>query len=989
MIEHYSNTKANVVKKNIQSWLNDKAVFPRENSDEEYSFFAEKALPIEEDRKKYFQKLASTAIPSLGYHLVSYMSELGIFKTVWTTNFDGLVEKCAHQYKLAPISITGETSERFYRGDVDGELLVIALHGDYKYGKLKNTVNEIDAQSENLINALKFDITNKDLIVIGYSGRDTCLMNALKQAYSVPGSGKLFWCGYGEVTNEAVSELIEYVNSNNRTAYYIATNGFDETIYCLARHSLSDDKVHLQNIEKIKGKLVKLAPKLESSFSSYSVTTPKKIVDTNLYPVVIPKSCYQFELNYDKEEKPWDYCKKLYTEGIMAVPYKQVIYAFGEKNKIVKICGKKIKSEILYSPLSKETIKANGNLKELILKTIVAVLAQNKGLSFSKDKIWDINLPTKYLINGKLILAYQGISISLILDDKYIYISCSPTYAYDSSIILSKEEKKQFSDLFNNSINGKSPNENIQNYISSWINRLTDKTVLKLPFPVDSIDNVFVFKIGSNSANLKVNNNSHYKVNLPDSIPEKRLVFNAVECIDPELVFFNQQRGKLATYFHPMRGLINNAPVDIPLNVAKIKTSIALGVVCPQLHNLQFVKFLEKLNNKCDVKYNTEYVIPFPSFYEAFKTNINIPSETDEKWQDLSVDKTTTIKQFCEMLARKIDKLSAMSVDVVVIYIPKEYECFTSYSDDNEVFDLHDYIKAYAAQKQISTQFVREKTIVSDMLCQILWALSLAIYVKSNRIPWIVSETYNDTAVAGIGYSVQHSSNGTNIVIGCSHVYSADGQGLKYKLSRLHDFTLDKKKNPYLSENEAYKLGLNIKELFYSSFSEMPKRVVVHKRTPFSKEEIKGLTESLSSAGIKNIDLIEITYEDDIKCFAYNKNLDGPNNFPVKRGLCFPINKNTMFLYTHGIAPSVISESRSYIQGGKSIPMPLKIVNHYGNSTMQQIATEILGLSKMNWNSFGLYTKLPCTIASSNEIARIGRLLSQYEGALYEYRFFM
>ena len=56
---------------------------------------------------------------------------------------------------------------------------------------------------------------------------------------------------------------------------------------------------------------------------------------------------------------------------------------------------------------------------------------------------------------------------------------------------------------------------------------------------------------------------------------------------------------------------------------------------------------------------------------------------------------------------------------------------------------------------------------------------------------------------------------------------------------------------------------------------------------------------------------------------------------------------------------------------------------------MAQIATEILGLSKMNWNSFGLYSKLPCTIESSNEIARIGWLLSQFEGSLYDYRFFM
>ena len=169
----------------------------------------------------------------------------------------------------------------------------------------------------------------------------------------------------------------------------------------------------------------------------------------------------------------------------------------------------------------------------------------------------------------------------------------------------------------------------------------------------------------------------------------------------------------------------------------------------------------------------------------------------------------------------------------------------------------------------------------------------------------------------------------------------------------------------------------------------MPKRVVIHKRTPFQAQEIKGLVESLSSAGIKDIELLEITYEDNLKCFAYNKDLNAADGFPVRRGLCFALNKNTMFLYSHGIAPSIINPNRAYVQGGKTIPMPLKIVNHYGNSSMTQIATEILGLSKMNWNSFGLYTKLPCTIESSNEIARIGWLLSKYEGALYEYRFFM
>ena len=393
------------------------------------------------------------------------------------------------------------------------------------------------------------------------------------------------------------------------------------------------------------------------------------------------------------------------------------------------------------------------------------------------------------------------------------------------------------------------------------------------------------------------------------------------------------------------------------------------------------------------VKYNLEYVIPFPGFYDAFKTNLNIPKPGDITWLGVELkqtyDSNNASLQLGKVLCQKLEKLSAASVDVVIIYIPNEYEPITGYVNEREKFDLHDYVKAYAAQRNITTQFVREKTTISDMNCQIMWALSLAIYVKSSRVPWVVSGIENDTAFAGIGYSVDQTEAGPNVVIGCSHIYSSDGQGLKYKLTKIDDCTFDHKKNPYLSEDEAYRLGLNIKELFYKSFTELPKRVVIHKRTPFHSEEIKGLIVSLTSAGIKDIDLLEITIEQDLKCFELSRKMDEIDGFPVRRGLCFPLNDNTLYLYTHGIAPSVRNANFKYIQGGKSIPLPLKVVKHYGNGTMFQIATEILGLSKMNWNSFGLYSKLPCTIDTSNTIARIGKLLSQYEGTIYDYRYFM
>lgn len=988
LCEYYTNIKSETARSNIQKWIDNQGVYPQAGSDDEYSYYAEKAFPIERDRERYFQNLVGEASPSLGYHLISCLAETGFIKTVWTTNFDGLMEKCAHQYKLAPISITGDTCDRFYRNEVPEELLTIALHGDYKYGKLKNTATELDRQSSDLIKALKHKLTNEDLLVFGYSGRDISIMQALKESYSARGSGKLFWCGYGDKPIQSVINLIDEINKNGREAYYISTNGFDETLYLIARYCLSEDKEYLAKIDKIKTQLANHISKSTADFTTLKLSSISKVVATNLYPIAIPQNCYQFHIYLSDNESPWDYCRILYKQDIMAVPYKGLFYAWGEKSHIEKICKDRLRSPIDLTPFDKDLAINVGVFKRLLLKTIVSVLAKTSGLKCSKDKIWDVNSIIKHIVNAKQIIAYEGLKVSVVKDNSYIYLSFSPSFHFDESVILSQEERKQFSDFFYSNINNRKPNYYVEKYIRERLCRINNGNKLILYQPTDSNEKIFRFIIGCNNAKVKVQN-GNYNANIPNTIAQNSMVFPGIECRDPSLIFFDSQKNEKVTHFHPMKGLCSYAPIDYPINIGELNRSISLGIICPKVYREAFYNFLLKFNSRCNVQYNLDYVISYPGFFEAFKTNLNIPTINDERWQDVSALSNTSEKEYCENLMRKIDQLNALQVDVVIIYVPKAYESLTINSDIAGSFDLHDYIKAYAAQQQISTQFIREKTIESSLLCQILWALSLAIYVKSNRIPWYISSEQNDTAFAGIGYSVRQSGNGGNVVIGCSHVYSSDGQGLKYKLSKISDVTFDKKNNPYLSENQAYKLGLNIKELFYKSFSEMPKRVVIHKRTPYKREEIKGLTESLSSAGIKDIELLEISYEEDIKCFAYNKDLTEIDGFPVRRGLCIPVNKNTMLLFTHGIAPSVQSPNYKYIQGGKTIPLPLKIVSHYGCGSMQQIAKEILGLTKMNWNSFGLYTKLPCTIDSSNEIARIGWLLSKYEGTLYEYRFFM
>lgn len=209
--EYYKNHKNENVRISIQKWIDNHGGFPKIDASEEYSYYAEKAYPIAEDRRKYFFSLIENKEPYIGYKLLCFLAGQGIVKSVWTTNFDGLMVKAAHQNNLTPIEITLDNAERIFRNQSTKELMCIALHGDYKYSTLKNTDNELDSQHEIFQEQLANYHSDKNLIVAGYSGRDISLMNALKSAFSKRGTGRLYWCGHGDNMNIEVKELIKYV----------------------------------------------------------------------------------------------------------------------------------------------------------------------------------------------------------------------------------------------------------------------------------------------------------------------------------------------------------------------------------------------------------------------------------------------------------------------------------------------------------------------------------------------------------------------------------------------------------------------------------------------------------------------------------------------------------------------------------------------------------------------------------------------------------
>ncbi len=1000
--EWIENYKIDHVKEIIQRWLDSEGIFLPANHPEEYSYYIEKCYPIEDDRRKYFQKISENKEPSIGYHLLCLMAQAGIIQSVWTTNFDNLTLNAAILNNITAIDVTLDKVDRILRSQNKKELLHIGLHGDYRYGQLKNTTQELKDQDKIFRDKFIEYLNDKHLIVVGYSGRDKSLMDTLKESYSRKGAGRLYWCGYGRDAEKSVQELIKDAKANGRSAFYIPTDGFDKLMIKLARICLRDN-------EKLS---IKMKECLKTGKEEY-INTPFKldcnhinnVIKSNSFPIILPKEIFQFEMALKENEKIWSLIRELTLEkNVVAVPYKGNIWALGTLTDIHQCFEDRIKdNRINRKPVVDINLKRDTILYYLFISALTRVLANQTSLKCNgKNLIWrtESRYTKQEIINGNSYKVYQGIKLSLDYTTSF-YLTLNPSFyvEVENGGRLPDEVRK----IIGKKYYDKLWNHRVNDYINEWRKVLFENKNSEVEFPLNSGTGL-IFRIFHAPAFATVMNSGSVRgITLNPRFSSKLIKYHGIQYKEPQLIFSprHKEMQQKAVDSHPMRGLSKNQPYDFPLSGTILKEEIKLSIICPKTEAQLFYNFISQQIRKIDSKgINKDYLINYPGFHDIYGISLNIPDISSQYWLDCPEPETdkclkSPAQNLKNIIRSKVDDISRDCENVVIIiFIPDRWNDFLKYSDNHEDYDLHDYIKAFCAEKGIATQFIQENTVRSNLQCQIHWWLSLSFYVKSLRTPWILDQLDKTTAFAGIGYSVNQRNRKNQIILGCSHIYTSQGEGLKYRLSKVEDqIYWDNQKNPHLSYNDAFHFGLSIKELFYIAMNSLPKRVVIHKRTYFTKEEINGIKDSLLGTGVEKIDLIEINFEDNIRFIASKINQNGmpyeADSFAVSRGTCVLLNSKSALLWTHGVVPSVANPKHRYYLGGRYIPAPLKITKHFGESNVGQIASEILGLTKMNWNSLNLYTQLPATIHSSNQIARIGKLLSHREGATYDYRYFI
>lgn len=231
----------------ISTYFDGSHGFPQLGAPEEYAAAFELAYPELGDRRTYIDKAVRRGSPSFGHRVLAAVITSRQVPALFTTNFDQLIENSAtsadellatsERVHLAVADLNrSDVAERCVRESAWP--LLVKLHGDFQSDRLKNIASELAEQDEHLRRAFVSTCQRFGLLVVGYSGRDASVMEALAEAAGHQGAypAGLFWCVRpGQALLPAVTNLLTQADATGISVRIVEAANFDELAGALER----------------------------------------------------------------------------------------------------------------------------------------------------------------------------------------------------------------------------------------------------------------------------------------------------------------------------------------------------------------------------------------------------------------------------------------------------------------------------------------------------------------------------------------------------------------------------------------------------------------------------------------------------------------------------------------------------------------------------------------------------------------------------------
>ncbi len=298
-------------------------------------------------------------------------------------------------------------------------------------------------------------------------------------------------------------------------------------------------------------------------------------------------------------------------------------------------------------------------------------------------------------------------------------------------------------------------------------------------------------------------------------------------------------------------------------------------------------------------------------------------------------------------------------------------------------FNVRRALKAAFMQFDIPTQLVRGSTLGQTFVglrrhqqddATKAWNLIAGLYYKAGSHLWRLADVQPGTCYVGISFYRERLESQPGMRTSLAQIFTHTGDGL---VLRGNSFRWDRSQgpSPHLPEDLAEQLLTDaIAKYTNHSHGIPPTRLVLHKSSRFEDAERRGFEKAISGA-IPQWDFVAM----EKRGIQFLRQGDRA----ALRGTWVRLEEGDYILYTRGYIPFL------RIYPGMRVPQPLEIIEHIGKSPADFILTEILALTKMNWNSADFSCEEPITLNFSRRVGEILALIPKGAPMREEYRYYM
>jgi len=287
--------------------------------------------------------------------------------------------------------------------------------------------------------------------------------------------------------------------------------------------------------------------------------------------------------------------------------------------------------------------------------------------------------------------------------------------------------------------------------------------------------------------------------------------------------------------------------------------------------------------------------------------------------------------------------------------------------------DFRRQLKARMMPSELPVQIIRESTLDitekvrngekgTNPLSDRLWNFGTAVYYKLGAKPWKTPWARDGVCYVGLAY---RKADKRRTACCAAQMFLDSGDGIVF-VGEFGPWYSEETKEFHLPGKDAEKLLRGTLDTYRKQDGRPLREVFLHARSGINPEEY----EAFRRACPDDVNLVAIRVRQDRsgpRLFRYD---DHPNvarrgMHPVLRGIFWQRTKRHGFLFTTGFKPRIGTYD------GWEIPVPLSITVQHGDADLVQVAKDIYGLTKLNYNACRLGESQPITVKYSDRLGEV------------------